>query len=55
MLADDPARPLGARAAIHNVASQRALERHGFVAVDREVSYANGLEREVEEIIFRLA
>ncbi len=46
-------RPLHARVAEHNIASARVLTRADFVAVGSEVSYADGVAREVVEHIYR--
>lgn len=54
MLAIDTQRPLSARAATANAASAAVLERVGFVEVGRDTGFANGVDAEVEEIIFRL-
>ena len=50
----EDARPLAARAAAHNVGSIRVLEANGFVEVAREVSFAAGVGRDVEEVVFEL-
>ncbi|MDB1088681.1 GNAT family N-acetyltransferase [Streptomyces sp. ACA25] len=47
-------RPLFGRTAFDNVASQKVLQRHGFVLLDEEVSYANGRGEDVRELVFRL-
>lgn len=48
------ARPLVARAAVHNVGSATVLVRAGFVEVGRETSFAPGVGTEVVEQIYRL-
>lgn len=47
-------RPLFARVAEHNVGSAKVLTRAGFVRVDSETSYADGVGRDVVEHIYRL-
>jgi len=51
---DEPARPLYARAAEHNLGSQRVLERNGFVKIGEETSWADGAGKDVVEHIYRL-
>jgi RimJ/RimL family protein N-acetyltransferase len=48
-------RPLFARAAEHNVGSAKVLTRAGFVRVDSEISYADGVGREVVEHVYCLS
>lgn len=48
-------RPLFARVAEHNIGSAKVLGRAGFVQVDSETSYADGVGRNVVEHIYRLA
>lgn len=47
-------RPLCARVAEHNVGSAKVLARTGFVRVDSETSYAEGVGHDVIEHIYRL-
>jgi RimJ/RimL family protein N-acetyltransferase len=47
-------RPLFARVAEHNAGSAKVLRRAGFVQVDAERSWAEGLGREVGETVHRL-
>ncbi len=54
LLNREPTRPLHARVAVHNVGSQRVLERASFVAVREERAWADGVGREVAERIYRL-
>ncbi|HEY6932825.1 MAG TPA: GNAT family N-acetyltransferase [Marmoricola sp.] len=54
LIRDEPRRPLHGRAAEHNLGSRRVLERNGFVKVGEEVSWADGLGKEVVEHIYRL-
>lgn len=48
-------RPLFARVAEHNIGSAKVLTRAGFVQVDSETSFADGVGRDVVEHIYRLA
>ena len=50
----EPERPLFARAAAHNAASLAVLKKLGFTEVSRDVEYAPGVGREVEEIVLVL-
>lgn len=50
----EPTRPLFARVAAHNAGSIAVLKRNGFTEVSRDVDYAPGLGRDVEEIVFTL-
>lgn len=50
----EPERPLFARAAAHNAAAIAALQRAGFTELSRTTSFAPGLQREIEEIVFTL-
>lgn len=54
LVSHEPTRPLFARAAAHNTASIAVLEHNGFTEVSRNVDFAPGLGREVEEIVFAL-
>lgn len=45
-------RPLFARVAEHNIASRKVLTHAGFVEIDRETSYADGVAREIVEHIY---
>ncbi|WP_127819214.1 GNAT family N-acetyltransferase [Microbacterium sp. CPCC 204701] len=54
LISREPTRPLFARAAAHNTGSIAVLERNGFTEVSRNVDFAPGLGREVEEIVFTL-
>jgi RimJ/RimL family protein N-acetyltransferase len=47
-------RPVYARTAFDNLASQRVLEKCGFVSFDRDVAYAAARGEEIEERIFVL-
>ena len=54
LISREPIRPLFARAAAHNAASIAVLTKNGFTEVSRNVDYAPGVGREVEEIVFTL-
>lgn len=47
-------RPLFARVAAHNAASLAVLTKVGFTEVSRDIDFAPGLGREVEEIVLVL-
>jgi [ribosomal protein S5]-alanine N-acetyltransferase len=47
-------RPLGARAAAHNLGSMRVLEKCGFAFVKTDHGFSNFLQTTVEEKIFSL-
>ena len=51
----EPARPLFAHVAKHNLGSIRVLEKCGFERVREQMGDANGRGPYVEEIVFRLA
>jgi len=53
-LRTEPARPLFARVAEHNIGSAKVLRRAGFVHVDSDISHADGVGRQVVERIYRL-
>ena len=50
----DPSRPLHARVADDNVASQRVLEKCGFRVIATERGFAEARSREIEEVVLRL-
>ena len=50
----DPSRPLHARVAYDNVASQRVLEKCGFRVIATERGFAEARSREIEEVVLRL-
>ncbi|WP_426322840.1 GNAT family N-acetyltransferase [Microbacterium sp. E-13] len=54
LISHEPIRPLFARVAAHNAASIAVLEKVGFTEVSRNVDFAPGVGREVEEIVFTL-
>lgn len=54
LISREPVRPLFARAAAHNAGSIAVLERNGFTEVSRNMDYAPGIGRDVEEIVFTL-
>ena len=47
-------RPLYARVAFDNYASQRVLEKAGFVKVGKEKGFANARKKEIEEFVYTL-
>ena len=53
LLAELPTRPIHARVAADNVASQRVLEKAGFRRVGADRGYAAGRGEETDELIFR--
>jgi RimJ/RimL family protein N-acetyltransferase len=53
-LAVEPSRPLHARVAFDNVASQRVLEKCGFRFVATEQGFAEARSGEIEEFVLRL-
>lgn len=54
LVAREPVRPLFARVAAHNTGSIAVLEKNGFTEVSRLTSYAPGVGRDVEEIVYVL-
>lgn len=54
LVSREPDRPLFARVAAHNTASIAVLQRNGFTEVSRDIAFAPGLGREIEEIVFTL-
>jgi RimJ/RimL family protein N-acetyltransferase len=54
LVSREPERPLFARVAAHNAASIAVLTRVGFTEVSRDVDFAPGVGREVEEIVMVL-
>lgn len=54
LVAREPIRPLFARAAAHNAGSIAVLRHNGFTEVSRNVSYAPGVKRDVDEVVFTL-
>ncbi|GAA3637264.1 GNAT family N-acetyltransferase [Microbacterium awajiense] len=54
LVAREPTRPLFARVAAHNTASIAVLSKVGFTEVSRNVDFAPGVGREVEEIVMTL-
>jgi [ribosomal protein S5]-alanine N-acetyltransferase len=50
----DASRPLHARVAYDNVASQRVLEKYGFRVIGTERGFAEARSREIEEVVLRL-
>ncbi|WP_091493126.1 GNAT family N-acetyltransferase [Microbacterium pygmaeum] len=54
LIAREAERPLFARVATHNAASRAVLAKVGFTEVSRDVDFAPGVGREVEEIVMTL-
>lgn len=54
LVSREPERPLYARAAAHNAASIAVLTKIGFTEVSRDVEFAPGIGREVEEVLMVL-
>ena len=54
LISREPLRPLFARAAAHNAGAIAVLTRNGFTEVSRNVDFAPGVGREVEEVVFTL-
>ena len=54
LVSHEAERPLYARAAVHNAGSIAVLTKCGFTEVSRNVAFAPGPGREVEEIVFTL-
>ncbi|MEV4686718.1 GNAT family N-acetyltransferase [Microbacterium sp. LWH3-1.2] len=54
LISREPIRPLFARVAAHNTASIAVLTKVGFTEVSRNVDFAPGIGREIEEIVFTL-
>jgi RimJ/RimL family protein N-acetyltransferase len=50
----DRSRPLRARVAYDNVASQRVLEKCGFRVIATDRGFAGARSREIEEVVLRL-
>ncbi len=48
-------RPVFGRVAFDNVASQKVLERCGFVKIGTDKGFANARQAEIEEFIYKLA
>lgn len=54
LVSREPERPLFARVAAHNAASIAVLTKVGFTEVSRDVEFAPGVGRDVEEIVMVL-
>jgi RimJ/RimL family protein N-acetyltransferase len=54
LVSREPERPLFARVAAHNAASAAVLAKVGFTEVSRDVEFAPGIGRDVEEIVMVL-
>ncbi|MGV8911145.1 MAG: GNAT family N-acetyltransferase [Rhodoglobus sp.] len=55
LLEKEPQRPLRARSAAHNSRSAAVVMHNGFVETGRNIDFAEGLQRDSEEIIFELS
>jgi len=51
---DIPKRPLFARIAFDNFASQKVVEKCGFVKIGTDKGFANARQTEIEEFIYKL-
>ncbi len=54
LVSREPERPLFARVAAHNAASLAVLTKVGFTEVSRDIEFAPGVGREIEEIVLVL-
>jgi RimJ/RimL family protein N-acetyltransferase len=54
LVSREPERPLFARVATHNAGSLAVLTKVGFTEVSRDVEFAPGVGREIEEIVLVL-
>ena len=54
LVSREPERPLFARVAAHNTASLAVLTKVGFTEVSRDIEFAPGVGREIEEIVLVL-
>lgn len=54
LVSREPERPLFARVAAHNAASRAVLTKVGFTEVSRDIEFAPGVGREIEEIVLVL-
>jgi RimJ/RimL family protein N-acetyltransferase len=54
LVSREPERPLFARVAAHNSASIAVLTKVGFTELSRDVEFAPGVAREIEEIVMVL-
>jgi RimJ/RimL family protein N-acetyltransferase len=54
LVSREPERPLFARVAAHNAASVAVLTNVGFTEVSRDIAFAPGIGREIEEIVMVL-
>lgn len=54
LISREAERPLFARAAAHNAPSIAVLKKVGFTELSRDVEFAPGVGREIEEIVFTL-
>jgi len=54
LVSREPERPLFARVAAHNAGSLAVLTKVGFTEVSRDIEYAPGVGRDIEEIVLVL-
>jgi len=48
-------RPIFGRTAFDNFASQKVLEKNGFVRIGKDKGFANARQAETEEFIYKLS
>jgi len=48
-------RPIYARVAFDNIASQRVLEKSNFIKTDTEINFANARGKDIEEFVYKLS
>ena len=53
-LTEEKTRPIRARVAFDNIASQRVLEKTGFKRIGKDRGFANARGKEIEEFIYKL-
>ncbi|MBL8016737.1 MAG: GNAT family N-acetyltransferase [Ignavibacteria bacterium] len=54
LLKTEPARPIYGRIAFDNIASQKVLEKCGFIRIGKDKGFANARNSEIEEYIYKL-
>lgn len=50
----EPSRPVFGRVAFDNIASQKVLEKVGFLKIGVDKGFANARQKEIEEFIYKL-
>ena len=55
LLKTEPARPIYGRVAFDNYASQKVMEKCGFVRIGKDKGFANARQAETEEFIYKLS